>query len=88
MQWQLPAARANRHIRREAVLRDHASKPMFRLFDVCNLGMQVYGGYGFIKEFPVERMYRDVKGIEFGAGTTQIQKLIIARELLKQMAGG
>ncbi len=44
--------------------------------------------HDFIKEFPVERMYRDVKGIEFGAGTTQIQKLIIIRELLKQMAGG
>ena len=50
--------------------------------------LQIFGGYGFIKEFPVERMYRDVKGIEFGAGTTQIQKLIIVRELLKQTAGG
>ncbi len=49
--------------------------------------LQIFGGYGFIKEFPVERFYRDVKGIEFGAGTTQIQKLIIIRELLKQMAG-
>ena len=50
--------------------------------------LQIFGGYGFIKEFPVERMYRDVKGIEFGAGTTQIQKLIIVRELLKEMGGG
>ena len=47
--------------------------------------VQVLGGYGFISEFPVERMYRDMKGIEFGAGTTQIQKLIIARELIKEM---
>jgi isovaleryl-CoA dehydrogenase len=47
--------------------------------------VQVLGGYGFISEFPVERMYRDMKGIEFGAGTTQIQKLIIARELIKTM---
>lgn len=45
--------------------------------------MQVFGGYGFIREFPIERMYRDVKGIEFGAGTNQIQRLIIARELAK-----
>ncbi len=50
--------------------------------------MQIFGGYGFIKEFPIERFYRDVKGIEFGAGTTQIQKLIIVRELLKQMGAG
>ena len=47
--------------------------------------VQILGGYGFISEFPVERMYRDMKGIEFGAGTTQIQKLIIARELIKGM---
>ncbi|MBI5585410.1 MAG: acyl-CoA dehydrogenase family protein [Deltaproteobacteria bacterium] len=46
--------------------------------------MQVFGGYGFIREYPIERMYRDVKGIEFGAGTNQIQKLIILGELLKK----
>ncbi len=47
--------------------------------------VQVFGGYGFIREFPVERMYRDIKGIEFGAGTNQIQKLIIIRELMKKL---
>ena len=47
--------------------------------------VQVFGGYGFIREFPVERMYRDVKGIEFGAGTNQIQRLIIIRELMKKL---
>jgi isovaleryl-CoA dehydrogenase len=46
--------------------------------------MQVFGGYGFIREYPIERMYRDVKGIEFGAGTNQIQKLIIMGELMKK----
>jgi isovaleryl-CoA dehydrogenase len=46
--------------------------------------MQVFGGYGFIREFPIQRMYRDIKGIEFGAGTTQIQKLIIMGELMKR----
>lgn len=52
---------------------------------VVDKATQILGGYGFISEFPVERMYRDMKGIEFGAGTTQIQKLIIARELIKGM---
>ncbi len=47
--------------------------------------IQVFGGYGFIREFPIERMYRDVKGIEFGAGTNQIQKLIIMREMMKNI---
>lgn len=55
---------------------------------VVNNAMQIYGGYGFIKEFPVERMYRDIKSIEFGAGTTQIQKLIIVRELMKGLGAG
>jgi isovaleryl-CoA dehydrogenase len=45
--------------------------------------VQIFGGYGFIREFPIERMYRDVKGIEFGAGTNQIQKLIIIGEMMK-----
>ena len=49
--------------------------------------VQVFGGYGFIREFPIERMYRDVKGIEFGAGTNQIQRLIIMRELMNEMKG-
>jgi isovaleryl-CoA dehydrogenase len=46
--------------------------------------LQVFGGYGFIREFPIERMYRDIKGIEFGAGTNQIQRLIIISELIKR----
>jgi isovaleryl-CoA dehydrogenase len=48
------------------------------------MAMQVFGGYGFIREFPIERLYRDVKGIEFGAGTNQIQRLIIMKELARQ----
>jgi isovaleryl-CoA dehydrogenase len=53
--------------------------------EVVNKALQILGGYGYISEFPIERMYRDIKGIEIGAGTTQIQKLIIARELLAKM---
>jgi isovaleryl-CoA dehydrogenase len=53
---------------------------------VVDKAMQILGGYGFISEFPIERMYRDMKGIEFGAGTTQIQKLIIIQELMKKFS--
>ena len=52
--------------------------------EVVNKALQILGAYGYISEFPVERMYRDIKGIEIGAGTTQIQKLIICRELLRK----
>ncbi|MDD5234150.1 MAG: acyl-CoA dehydrogenase family protein [Syntrophales bacterium] len=54
--------------------------------EVVNKALQILGGYGYISEFPIERMYRDIKGIEIGAGTTQIQKLIIARELLAKVS--
>jgi len=46
--------------------------------------IQVLGGYGYMKEYPVERYMRDAKLLEIGGGTSEIQKLIIARELLKE----
>ena len=45
--------------------------------------IQVLGGYGYIREYPVERYMRDAKLLEIGGGTSEIQKLIIARELLR-----
>jgi alkylation response protein AidB-like acyl-CoA dehydrogenase len=45
--------------------------------------VQIFGGYGYIREFPVERYLRDARLISLGGGTSEIQKLIIARELLK-----
>lgn len=55
---------------------------------VVDKAVQVFGGYGFIREFPVESMYRGVKGIESGAGTTQNQKLLIVTELLRGFQKG
>jgi alkylation response protein AidB-like acyl-CoA dehydrogenase len=46
--------------------------------------VQIFGGYGYIKEFPVEKFYRDSKLSTIGEGTSEIQKLVISRELLKQ----
>ena len=46
-------------------------------------GVQIHGGYGFTREFMVERIYRDVKLMTIGEGTSEIQRLVIARELLK-----
>ena len=45
--------------------------------------IQVLGGYGYTKEFPVERYYRDAKVTEIYEGTSEIQRLVIARELLR-----
>ena len=51
--------------------------------EVCNDAVQIHGGYGYIKDFPVERMYRDAKLMEIGEGTNEIQRLVIARSLQK-----
>ena len=45
--------------------------------------LQIHGGYGFIKDYPVEKFYRDVKLCTIGEGTSEIQRLVIARQLLK-----
>ena len=51
-----------------------------------NEAVQIHGGYGFIKDYPVEKFYRDVKLCTIGEGTSEIQRLVIARQLLKSDA--
>ena len=48
----------------------------------CGSAVEIFGGYGYMREFPVERYLRDAKMCQIGEGTSQIQRLIIARELL------
>ena len=48
--------------------------------------IQVHGGYGYVKEFDVERFFRDAKILEIGEGTSEIQRLIIFRELLNEIS--
>ena len=45
--------------------------------------VQIHGGYGFVKDYPVEKFYRDVKLLTIGEGTSEIQRIVIARDLLK-----
>lgn len=51
---------------------------------VTDQALQIHGGYGFIKDYPVEKFYRDVKLCTIGEGTSEIQRLVIARQLLKE----
>jgi butyryl-CoA dehydrogenase len=51
---------------------------------VSNLCIQIHGGYGYIEDFPAERFLRDAKLCEIGEGTSEIQKLVIAQELIKR----
>ena len=50
---------------------------------VANEAVQIHGGYGFLKDFPVEKYYRDVKLCTIGEGTSEIQRLVIARKILE-----
>jgi alkylation response protein AidB-like acyl-CoA dehydrogenase len=92
MQTEIDAARLL--VYRSAALAD-AGKPytreasMGKLFAsevatrACNKAVQIHGGYGYTREFPVERYLRDAKLCEIGEGTSEIQRSIIARDLLK-----
>jgi alkylation response protein AidB-like acyl-CoA dehydrogenase len=76
------ASRAWRQLsyRREASMAKlYASEAASR---AASQAVQIHGGYGFIKDYPVERIYRDVKLCEIGEGTSEVQRLILARELL------
>ena len=49
----------------------------------CNASLQIHGGYGYTREFDIERHLRDVKLCEIGEGTSQVQRIVIAKHLLK-----
>ena len=79
---------------RAAVLKDAHRKTtressMAKLFAsevavrICDEAVQLFGGYGFIKDYPVEKYYRDVKLCTIGEGTSEIQRMVIAREILR-----
>ena len=55
---------------------------------ICDEGVQIHGGYGFIKDYPAEKFYRDVKLCTIGEGTSEIQRIVVARELLKRQLAG
>jgi alkylation response protein AidB-like acyl-CoA dehydrogenase len=76
--------------RKDAGKRVTKESAMAKLFasemavSVADQALQIHGGYGFIKDYPVEKFYRDVKLCTIGEGTSEIQRLVIARQLLKE----
>ncbi len=76
--WMLDHGR--RVTRESAMAKLFASEAAVR---IANEAVQIHGGYGFIKDYPVEKFYRDVKLCTIGEGTSEIQRLVIARQLLK-----
>src|SRR3546814_4838240 len=57
-------------------------------FKICNEALQLHGGYGYIKDYPIERYFRDLRVHQILEGTNEIMRVIIARKLLSQCGGG
>jgi alkylation response protein AidB-like acyl-CoA dehydrogenase len=49
---------------------------------VCRNAIQIHGGYGYSRDYPVERIYRDARLMTIGEGTSEMQRIVIARQLL------
>ena len=70
-----------RMTRESAMAKLYASETAVRVAEEC---VQIHGGYGFVKDYPAEKYFRDVKLLTIGEGTSEIQRLVIARQLLAQ----
>lgn len=68
------------YTREASMAKLYASEAAMR---ACNKAVQIHGGYGYTREFPVERYLRDAKLCEIGEGTSEVQRMIIARDLFK-----
>jgi alkylation response protein AidB-like acyl-CoA dehydrogenase len=73
--------RGQRMTRESAMAKLFASEMAVKAADDC---VQIHGGYGFVKDYPAEKYFRDVKLLTIGEGTSEIQRLVIARQLLNQ----
>ncbi len=83
IQWKLAASMKDAGMKttqESSMAKLYASEVAVRC---ANEGVQIHGGYGFIKDYPAEKFYRDVKLCTIGEGTSEIQRLVIARQLLK-----
>jgi butyryl-CoA dehydrogenase len=80
---QLKTEGARRYTKEAAMAKLFASEAAFK---ACDRALQMHGGYGFIKEYDVERHYRDVRICRLYEGTSEIQRLVIAASVLKELA--
>ncbi len=72
-----------RIVKESACCKFFATEAMWRIADRV---MQIHGGYGYIKEYPIERLFRDARLLRIYEGTSQIQQIIIAREMMREAA--
>jgi alkylation response protein AidB-like acyl-CoA dehydrogenase len=70
---------SRQHTRESSMAKLYASEAAVK---ITSEAVQIFGGYGFIKDYPVEKFYRDVKLCTIGEGTSEIQRMVIARQIL------
>ena len=71
------------HIKEASLAKWHASEAATRC---ANWAIQIHGGYGYLTEFTVERLWRDARITEIYEGTTEVQKMVVAAQVLKEHA--
>ena len=76
------ASRGVRHSRESSIAKLYASEAGSR---ICNRALQIHGGYGYTRDIPVERYWRDARLSEIGEGSSEVQRIVISRALLKSL---
>jgi hypothetical protein len=80
LQTAILATRGARHSRESSIAKLYASEAASR---ICNRALQIHGGYGYTRDIPVERFWRDARLSEIGEGSSEVQRIVISRALLK-----
>jgi alkylation response protein AidB-like acyl-CoA dehydrogenase len=80
LQAAILATRGVRHSRESSIAKLFASEAASR---ICNRSLQIHGGYGYTRDIPVERYWRDARLSEIGEGSSEVQRIVISRALLK-----
>ena len=78
------ATRGVRHTMESSVAKLYASEAASR---ICNRALQIHGGYGYTRDIPVERLWRDARLSEIGEGSSEVQRIVISRALIKSVDG-
>ena len=76
------ATKGARHTRQSAIAKLYASEAASR---ICNRALQIHGGYGYTRDIPIERYWRDARLSEIGEGSSEVQRIVISRALLKSV---
>jgi alkylation response protein AidB-like acyl-CoA dehydrogenase len=76
------ATQGVRHGKESSMAKLYASEAASR---ICNRALQIHGGYGYTRDIPIERYWRDARLSEIGEGSSEVQRIVISRALIKSL---